>query len=369
MKLEHIVWKNLTVRKFKTFLMIVCVFLAVGSIFAIFKISTELEKNITKSFDEIGANIIVTPDYKNRDTLTADDIIKINSIKDKDNVAVIAPKLIKKLTVAGKQVPVAGVDFPYELKLNKKIWTLNGEKPEAVNDIIAGFNAARRLDIQTGGTLNIAGKDFKVKAILKPTGTSDDEVIFANLLTLQKLTGSMYKLNLIEVSAYCYTCPLPQITRQISDKLPNAKVYKVSDSLQTRQATVEKFSVYSKILAIFIVITISFLLFIINVSVVRERKKEFGILRTCGFRRIQIVEMLLTENMVKGLAGAVIGYLASVAFAKLWLENVDIFSVSTSFSVIELLVATAAAYLIVIISSMVPALQASGVDPLEVINE
>ncbi|AEI14277.1 protein of unknown function DUF214 [Flexistipes sinusarabici DSM 4947] len=368
-KLENIIIRNLTVRKFKTFLSIICILTAVASIFSVYKISTKLENEVSKSFDEIGANLVITPDYKNKAVLTADDIIKINSIKNKENVAVIAPKLIKSLEVNGNTVPVVGVDFPYELQLNKKLWKLRGEKPSAVNDAVAGAAVAEELNLTTGDTVNIQGKRFNIKAVLEPTGTADDRIMFVNLLTLQQLAGSKYQLNLIEVAAYCFTCPLPQISSQIQNKLPYANVFKVSDALKTREATVEKFSLYSRVIEGFIIITVSFLLFLINISLVNERMKEFGILRALGYRKFQIIEMLLSENIIKGLAGAVSGYLLAVYTAKLWLSNLQIFSVTTSFNISELFIACVFSYLIVVMSSIIPAFRAARVDPLVVINE
>lgn len=368
-KLENIIIRNLTVRKFKTFLSVICILIAVASIFSVYKISSKLEREVSRSFDEIGANIVITPDYKNSNVLAVDDIIKINSIKNKENVAVIAPKLIKSLDVNGNITPVVGVDFPYELQLNKKLWKLKGEKPSAINDVVAGADIAEKLNLTTGDTVNIQGKKFEVKAVLEPTGVADDKMIFANLLTLQQLTGSKYQLNLIEVAAYCFTCPLPQITSQIQDKLPYANIFQVSDALKTRKATVEKFSLYSKILVGFIIVTVSFLLFLINVSLVNERTKEFGILRALGYRKMQIMEMLLSENIIKGLAGAVAGYLLAVYTAKLWLSNLQIFSITTSFNISELLIACVFSYLIVVVSSVIPAFKAARVDPLVVINE
>jgi len=368
-KLENIIIRNLTVRKFKTFLSVICILIAVASIFAVYKISSKLESEVSRSFDEIGANLVITPDYKNKEVLTADDIIKINSIKDKENVAVIAPKLIKSLDVNGNTAPVVGVDFPYELQLNKKLWKLRGQKPSAVNDVVAGAAIAEKLNLTTGDTVNIQGKRFDIKAVLEPTGAADDRMLFVNLLTLQQLTGSKYQLNLIEVAAYCFTCPLSQIASQIQNKLPYASVFKVSDALKTRKATVEKFSLYSKVIEVFIIITVSFLLFLINISLVNERMKEFGILRALGYRKIQIVEMLLSENIIKGLTGAVAGYILAVYTAKLWLSNLQNFSLTASLNISELLIACVFSYLIVVVSSVIPAFKAARVDPLTVINE
>ncbi len=368
-KLENIIIRNLAVRKFKTFLSVICILIAVASIFAVYKISSKLESEVSRSFDEIGANLVITPDYKNKAVLTADDIIKINSIKNKENIAVIAPKLIKSLDVNGNTTPVVGVDFPYELELNKNLWKLSGEKPSAVNDAVVGAAVAEKMNLSTGDTVNIQGKRFNIKAVLESTGTADDSMIFTNLLTLQQLTGSKYQLNLIEVAAYCFTCPLPQIASQIQDKLPYASVFKVSDALKTRASTVEKFSLYSKVIEGFIIVTVSFLLFLINISLVNERMKEFGILRALGYRKIQIIEMLLSENIIKGLVGAVAGYILAVYTAKLWLSNLQIFSVTASFNISELLIACVFSYLIVVVSSVIPAFKAARVDPLVVINE
>ena len=40
-------------------------------------------------------------------------------------------------------------------------------------------------------------------------------------------------LSLIEVAAFCNTCPIEEIVRQISEKLPHAKVTAIKQTLQT----------------------------------------------------------------------------------------------------------------------------------------
>ncbi|KAA0257157.1 ABC transporter permease [Deferribacter autotrophicus] len=371
MRNDHIATKNLISRRYKTVYLILGISLSMAVIVCLYLLNRSMEETIANSFDEIGSNIVVTfkENLIGKKSLTVNDIIKINSIKNRKNIAVIAPKLIDKLKVKNIDLIAVGVDFPAEINLKKKWWILKGDKPYRSNDLLLGSYAAKKLSLNVGDKLDIYGKEFIVRAILNKTGTDDDNTIFVNLLTLQELLNKEGELSLIEVAAFCYTCPIESISSQISKKLPYADVKIISSILEQRKQTVEKFEVFSRVITTFTFITMIIFVSVVVFSNIMERLKEIGIFRTIGFRKSDIVEIFFTEAIIVGFIGGAIGYLigfllAKIADLKLFTE----FNLNINFSFILFGIVIIVSVFIVIISTLIPAIKAANTDPIKTLN-
>jgi len=142
-------------------------------------------------------------------------------------LATIAPKLLVDTKIKGQTILLLGVDFEQELHL-KKWWKLNGlakNQVPSANEVILGSDVAHSLGLSPKQTITIKDQDFKVAGIIQPTGsTENDQAIFIDLTVLQKLTNRPKAISLIETAALCYTCPIEEVTQQLSAKLPGTKV-------------------------------------------------------------------------------------------------------------------------------------------------
>ncbi|MGA1847154.1 ABC transporter permease [Deferribacter abyssi] len=371
MRNDHIAVRNLVNKKYKTVYLILGISFSIAIIVCLFLLNRSMEKMLADSYDAIGSNMVVTlkKNVVGKDALTVDDIIKINSVEYRQNIAVIAPKLIEKVKIRNNDVIAVGVDFPAELNLKKKWWKFKGSKPYRSDDLLLGSKVAKKLSVNIGNKLEILGKKFTVRAILKKTGTDDDNVIFVNLLTLQELLHKEGVLSLIEVSAYCYTCPIESISAQIRQKLPYANVKIISSILEQRKQTVEKFEVFSKVITAFTFITMITFVSVVMFSSIMERLKEIGIFRTIGFRKSDVAEIFFTESIIVGFIGGTIGYLlgfllAKIADLKLFTE----FNLNVDFSFILFGIVVIISVFIAIISTLIPAIKAANTDPIKTLN-
>ena len=379
MKLHDISFQSLKRRKAKTIFLIVGLIIAVASVVTLITISRTINETIAKNLDEFGANILIVPQneelalnyggmtvsgvaYGSKE-LDTGDIEKIKTIKNKENLSIISPKLLNVTKIADKNVMIVGINVVEELRL-KKWWKLTGTKPTLKNEIIIGADIKKKFETGLNKELVIKDKSYKVAAILEPTGAQDDQMIFMDITEAQVLFNKSGALSLIEVAALCYNCPIEEIVRQTSEKLPSAKVTAIRQTIETKMEAMHRFEQFSIGISVLILI-ISGLIVFTNVSAsVNERTREIGIFRAIGFRRFQIIKMILIEVFVAsstaGAIGFIIGLLSSKALAPIISMNSNT-PVLYDFNL--LIISITLSITVGFLSSIYPAYRASKLDP------
>ncbi|HWO02269.1 MAG TPA: FtsX-like permease family protein, partial [Blastocatellia bacterium] len=359
MRISTIALANLRRRKAKAAFLIMGMAIGIGTAVALLSLSFAIKDEIGVQLDQFGANIVVVPqsnslslDYGGVTVsgvsfdvhqLKGEDATSILDIAYGNRLSIIAPKILGAIQVEGRDVLLAGVDFPSELKL-KRWWLKVGREPQADDDLLVGYDAARTLgliepsaDGQAGQNMaqmpdmpgmnhhksvqpfiikrdriQLAGREHRVASVLVPTGGREDAMIFGSLAHVQALLGKPDQLSLIEVSALCQNCPVEDIVAQISEKLPYAKVSAVQQSVRARTETVERLTRFSAAVSAVVLAIGSLMIFTTMMGSVVERTKEIGVMRAIGFRRTHIIKGLMIEVAVISVAGGVLGWLAGI---------------------------------------------------------
>lgn len=415
MRLHNISLNNLRRRKDKAAFLIIGLLIGVATAVTLITLTRVMEADLGKKMDELGANIIIVPKSHNLalnfggmqlsgisldvKPLHNADLDKIRGIKNSENLSIISPKLIAVLPLNGKDVFLAGVDFPEELRL-KKWWriasppamakTTAHQKGEAMmhhtdpasgksvfdlrdslrsNDLLAGSEAAGLLRLNEGAAVAIKGKKFTVHAILEETGSPDDALLFADLAAVQKTLGREGELSLIEVAAFCSTCPISDMVQQLGKALPGAKVTAIKQAVEARLETVRHFQRFSLGISGVVLFIGSLIVFTTMMASVNERTKEIGIFRAIGFRRRHIVQIILLEAFLIGLVAGLSGSALGIGFARLTLP---FFLASPGGGVVwdyaMVLPATGMSVFLALAASAYPALRAAQMDPTEALR-
>ena len=332
MRLTSIAVQNMGRRKSRTMLLLATIIIGVASTVFLYTTTKAMEEDVANKLDQFGSNILIIPDAGEALTfggitvgtagqakeLDMSLIPLMQTIKNKETLATIAPKLLADDQVLGKRVLLLGVDFPQELRL-KKWWRVQGlakgQIPQA-NEILAGSEVASLLKLSTGQKIQIKGQEFTVRGLIQPTGSPEnDQALFMDLPTLQQLTHKPGSISLIEAAAFCYTCPIDEVTRQLREKLPGTKITALRATLEARDQTVRKFSLFTFTLAAILFAACAVFMATSLASSVRERTRDVGVLRAIGFRRRHIIELILWEAGSLGLLGGILGYTAGMGLA------------------------------------------------------
>ncbi|HMU43365.1 MAG TPA: ABC transporter permease [Ignavibacteriaceae bacterium] len=385
MKLYNISLQSIRRRKSRTVFLIIGLLIAVASFVTLYIVSDNVNKSVAENLDEFGANMLVTPknDGLNLNyggisitgltiengNLKQSDISLIKSIKNKDNLSIISPKLFNTVTIksenasAEKNVIAAGVNFQDEIRL-KKWWKVSGKYPQKSNEALIGSEVAKQLNVILNQKIILNDKEFIAAGILNETGSQDDGLIFTDLKTAQSLFNKQDELSLIEIAARCYDCPIEEIVKQTSAKLPGAKVTAIKQSIESKMTAIHSFEHFSfGISAVILVISLLIVFTNVNASV-NERTKEIGIFMAVGFRRWHIIKIILLEVLIASFAAGLLGFFVGVGAAKIITPLLSMNANSNiNFSYTLLLLSTGIAVLAGLLAGVLPSLKAARLDP------
>lgn len=379
MRLSDITINNLRRRKGKVFFLIFGLTIGITTVVTLISLTRMMKEDIANKLDEFGANILITPRTNDlslsygglniggisidTQSLKDSDAQKIREIEVRENISTVSPKLIGVIDIDGRKVPLMGVNFEEELRL-KRWWKIHGIKPKSRDEVLLGNEVAVQLFKSRGDSLQINGRNVKISGVLDETGSQDDFLIFADLAYVQETIKQPGILSLIEVSAYCNSCPIDEIVKQISAKLPHAKVTAIKQSIETKMEALDHFKKFSLGISIIVLLIGGLIVFTSMMASVNERKREIGIFRAIGFRKSHVVRIIFLEVLIVGLIAGVFGYALGLGvshFIGPLLTGMK--SVGIAIDPILAIGATFISSLIGILSSAYPAIHASKMDP------
>jgi putative ABC transport system permease protein len=383
MTLKEISIRNLIRRKGKAAFVLAGLVIGVSTVVAILSFVEAMTSDINHKLEKYGANILIVPKTENlalsygglslggvsfeMEEIREAELVQVKSIKNARNIAALGPLVLGVIQVGNKRVLLAGVDFKASGIL-KPWWRVEGAFPDE-NGILLGAEAARILNLAPGKLLDIKGKRLMVSGILKPTGSQDDQLVFARLNTAQSLFNKSGRVSMVEVAALCKDCPIEAMVSQLSEALPGAKVMAIQQVVKGRIEALAQFKKFSFGISGVIMLIGSLVVLVTMMGSVRERTDEIGIFRAIGFRKRHIMKIVFLEaGIVSGMAG-IIGYLLGLGAAKIAIE---FFAESHSGSVPFNFQLAAGAFIIALlvglISSAYPAFMAARLDPNEALR-
>ncbi|MFC1829659.1 ABC transporter permease, partial [Thermodesulfobacteriota bacterium] len=259
MTLKEIALKNLMRRKGKAAFILAGLVIGVATVVTIISFIDGMTGDINRKLEKYGANILIVPRTDNL-TLTYGglslggvsfemqeirqaDLQGIKSIKNAKNVAAVGPIVLGGVHVNEKRVLLAGVDFKTTVIL-KPWWKVKGRFPDK-QGILLGAEAVRVLGLENSETVTINNRTLKVSGVLEPTGSQDDQLVFAKLETAQDLLNKSGRISMAEVAALCKDCPIDAMVAQISGALPDAKVMAIQQVVKGRMETLAQFKKFS----------------------------------------------------------------------------------------------------------------------------
>jgi len=329
--LKGIALRNLKRRKSKAAFVLVGLMIGVCSVVAFLSLVEALTQDINHKLEEYGANILIVPKTENlsltygglslggvlfeMQKIRQADLEKIHLIKNAKNVAAVGPMLLGAVEVGERKVLLAGIDFEAYPYL-RPWWKFRGKAPDG-EEILAGAEAARILNLEVGNRLGINGHKLAISGVLDSTGSQDDQILFTKLDTAQKILGRQGQISMAEVAALCAGCPIEEMVKQISEILPGAKVMAIKQVVEGRMETLNHFRKASYGLSAVVALVGALVVLVTMMGSVRERTAEIGVFRAIGFRSSHVMGIILLEAGIVALLAGVLGYFAGLGVTKL----------------------------------------------------
>lgn len=378
MRLSHIALRNVREHLSRSALLLLVITITVAVVTTLFLVTRSAERDLADKVDEYGANIVVVPRAKDLPLayggvqlggLTYDvqplhlsDVEKIRSIEARENVNKVAPKLVELAEVDGIRLLAVGVQWDEELAL-KRWWNIEGREPAGANEVLLGSKAAGQLSLRPGDPVKLQGESLEVAGVLAPTGTQEDDLLFLDLSSAQRLWNRGDEVSFIEVSAWCSTCPIETINAQISAEMPNARVSAVLKAMESREILIGQFRLFSLVLSALMVLVGVLIVLSSTLSRVRDRRGEIGIFRAVGYRRKHIFEIILLENLALALVGGGLGVAFAVGLAGPVAKAVAQVRQTLPPTPLNLALSLGVSLLVVLVASIYPAWQAARLSP------
>jgi putative ABC transport system permease protein len=377
MTFKDIALKNLWRRKNKAAFILSGLVIGVATVVAVITFADTMAHDISHKLEKYGANILIIP---RTDTLTLsyggvamggvsyemqpirhDQLDQIHGIKNAANIAAVGPVTLGSVRINDQTALLTGIDFK-AARILKPWWKINGETPHDAG-LLLGIEASRQLNLQTGRKLTINGHLLTVTGILEPTGSQDDQLVFARLQTAQRVLNKTGQVSLVEIAALCKDCPIEDMVAQIAEKIPTAKVMAIQQVVKGRMETLAQFKKFSYGLSVIVVLIGGLVVLVTLMGSVKERTEEIGIFRAIGFRQRHIMGIIFYETGLISLLAGLIGYSLGVGIIWAGIRLLSRHPQAVSLDPMLAGVAIAMAILVGLSASAYPAVTAARMDP------
>ena len=328
---------------------------------------------VNQELKAFGANITVAPknasllndvygvgsDSGHKEYLNEEDLGKIKTIFWTNNIVAFTPMLNGTVSVNGQNVNLTGTWFNYHMTLPtgdafdtgveemKSWWQIDGDWPKDNTDqVLVGQKLAESLQVKTGDTLSYRRADgtqgqFVIAGIVSGGG-NEDNAILASLPVVQQALNLKGKVSEIEVSAittpendlarkaaanperlsqaereiwYC-TAYVSSIAFQIEEVVNNSSARPVRQIAESEGKILDKTQLLMLLITVLSLISAALGVSNLVSANVMERSREIGLMKALGAKNYEVILMILTETLIAGILGGIVGYFIGMGFAQ-----------------------------------------------------
>ena len=355
------------------FLIALTVALGVSLAAAMLNVMFDVGDKVNQELKAFGANITVAPknasllndvygvgsDSGHKEYLNEEDLGKIKTIFWTNNIVAFTPMLNGTVSVNGQNVNLTGTWFNYHMTLPtgdafdtgveemKSWWQIDGDWPKDNTDqVLIGQKLAESLQVKAGDTLSYRRADgtqgqFVIAGIVSGGG-NEDNAILASLPVVQQALNLKGKVSEIEVSAittpendlarkaaanperlsqaereiwYC-TAYVSSIAFQIEEVVNNSSARPVRQIAESEGKILDKTQLLMLLITVLSLISAALGVSHLVSANVMERSREIGLMKALGAKNYEVILMILTETLIAGILGGIVGYFIGMGFAQ-----------------------------------------------------
>ncbi|MGK2931521.1 MAG: ABC transporter permease, partial [Solirubrobacterales bacterium] len=318
----------------------------------------------------------------------------LKTVQGVDGVKVAAGSIFNQGAILDSEGDSTGGGFAPQFIASKlppeleSLEVVDGREPRAKGEVSLDESAAERAELEIGDRMQLVGTGkatpFTIVGLTQLGGASFGGTSIAQVLlpVAQKLTGNRGKFDQISVAADAGVSP-DDLKQRVNDALPafardDLRVETGDENAQRNSDDIrEDLSFLNIALLAFAGISLfvgSFVIFNVFSITVAQRTREFGMLRTLGAKRGQVLRTVLIEGFLIGLFASVIGILVGLGLAKglgaiLSAVGAELPTKSLVVESRTIIVSLVIGIGVTLVSSLIPALRSTRVPPIAALSE
>ncbi len=377
-------------RKLRSWLTVIGIVIGVAAIISLITLSRGLENTIEDQFEQFGANrlLISAKGFQGPGTSSQGLTIKdVESIEKISGFAYVSPALFRSSEVLYRKeagfTMIGGIpakdfrDFYADsgIELQEGRMIKEGESKVA----LIGSRVKSEMfgkEISLGSKITLNKMEFKVVGVVEEIGNAqDDNQIMIPLESAREIFAEPQRVDTI-IAQVKSTADIPQLQEKVEKELKrkrgdtNFQVLTASQILeQINQVLGVMQVVLIGIAAISLVVGAIGIMNSMYTSVL-ERTKEIGIMKSIGAHNVEILQIFLIEagmiGLVGGVFGTALGTLIAVGIGSVS-QSVG-FSLNITVEIGVLILGLLFAFVIGMISGILPAYQASKLKPVDALR-
>jgi putative ABC transport system permease protein len=359
----ELVFANLRVRPFRTFISVVGV--ALGVVLVV--LFTGLARGMTNDMARRAAN------WKAEIVFTRPGAMELQS--SNASVSTTYAQRLREIEGVQTTVPVIryvapdtsgrwgikqidGVDWEPFAEMNG-MELVAGRAATAPDEVILDERQMRDDNAKLGDTLHLFGRDYRIVGVFSPPSGSRTKM---SLTAMQEALGAPNKCTYILVKLKD-GADINAVTARINETLPGNKLNLTQDLIIDAQDRIPGLNTFLRVLVGLGAFVSTIFVLLSMYTTITERRKEIGILKSLGASKTFIVRTIEGEAFMIGVFGVLLG-LAVAFVASVGIEQA--FELAFEFHPAWIITAVAIAVAGSLVGALYPALRAAAIDPVEV---
>jgi ABC-type antimicrobial peptide transport system permease subunit len=367
------VWKNLLRRKGRTALTIIGISVGVAAIVALGTMAQGLNQGYGAMLKGSQADLVLSqPDafdisYSSIDEKIGAQLLNLPEIDDVSGMiqGIIPVEQSPYFFLFG--YPEDSFVLPRFQIIRGMSFDNQGAFRQRGDPILIGSSASELLDKDLGDTLRISDSSFRIVGIYETGDAFEDSGAILPLAEAQNVLG---KPN--QVSIFYMQLKDPdmkdRVQATVSRRWPDLSL-STADDFADRQLLGDMLQGYVWVIAGLAVLIGGVGMTNAQLMAVFERTREIGVLRAVGWSRWQVLQLILKESVLVGMAGGLLGIGLGWGMLLMIGDIVRVFGATpTSLSPVILLQALLTVGILGVLGGIYPAWRASRLQPLEALR-
>ena len=226
-------------------------------------------------------------------------------------------------------LPVSVLGTTDSAQLNGNDLTIkNGTAIDAgkdTNEAMVSTAMAEKNNLEVGSTFTAYGETLTVAAIFESGTRAGDDTVVISLATLQRLSGQGDVISSATATVDSAD-NLVAATNAIKDAIgDNADVQSAQEQAENTIKPLENIQAITTLSLIGAIVAGATIILLTMIMIVRERRREIGVLKAIGSSNMRIMGQFMTEATTLTVLGAIVGIglgaLASTSITEMLVKN------------------------------------------------